>query len=82
MSVNKGNYESPLSKTLQSAIEDTAAMFISGKRFQAGEDRESYARDVEWLLTKGAGLAMQEQKVKCRDRLPTLEEVAAMRMIT
>lgn len=73
MSVNRSNYESPLSPTLQSAIEATTVMFVSGRRFQEGEDRESYARDVAWLLTKGAGLAMQEQKIKCRDRLPTLE---------
>ncbi len=66
---------SPFSIKLQKAIEAEAAKFVSGRRFQDGEDRAAYARDVEWLLTRGAGLACRYTEKK---PLPPLGEVAAM----
>ena len=53
--------KSPFPTELQKALEAEAVKFISAHRFQPDEDRAAYARDVEWLLTRGAGLAVRER---------------------
>ena len=50
--------ESPFSAEFQKILENAAAKFISAHYFQPDEDRLAYARDVELLLTRGAGLAV------------------------
>ena len=62
--------KSPFPTELQKALEAEAVKFISAHRFQPDEDRTAYARDVEWLLTRGAGLAVRERDKYYEGRTP------------